>query len=127
MANGLPTLFGHIRLLEIRGPSGSTVEDDFSAAEQSIFYGGVEIHDRHRDMRLDIENKSYELRQCHQIPSVQRTVLQPKQRYFSGLDKSSILSHSLLLLGRWVMMPCIILSQVPMCAMKAMVYLVESA
>ncbi|XP_047072491.1 uncharacterized protein LOC124681691 [Lolium rigidum] len=82
MANGLPTLFGHICLLEIRGPSGSTVKDDFSAAE-SIFYGGVEIHDIHRDMRLDIENRSYEiitvadlmgyvlqLWPCHQIPSV---------------------------------------------------------
>jgi len=28
--------------------------------KQSIFYGGVEIHDRHRDMRLDIDNMSYE-------------------------------------------------------------------
>ncbi|XP_020401533.2 probable E3 ubiquitin-protein ligase HIP1 [Zea mays] len=26
----------------------------------SIFYGGVDIHDRHRDMRLDIDNMSYE-------------------------------------------------------------------
>ncbi|XP_051180332.1 uncharacterized protein [Lolium perenne] len=60
MATWLPTLFGHICLLEIRVPSGFAVEDDFSAAEQSIFYGGVEIHDRHRDMRLDIANRSYE-------------------------------------------------------------------
>jgi hypothetical protein len=29
--------------------------------KQSIFYGGVEIHDRHRDMRLDIDNMSYEV------------------------------------------------------------------
>jgi hypothetical protein len=29
--------------------------------EQSIFYGGLDIHDRHRDMRLDIDNMSYEV------------------------------------------------------------------
>jgi hypothetical protein len=37
MATGLPTLFGHICLLEIRGPSGSAVEDDFSAAEVTTY------------------------------------------------------------------------------------------
>ncbi|GJN01531.1 hypothetical protein PR202_ga18805 [Eleusine coracana subsp. coracana] len=31
-----------------------------SVHEQSIFYGGVDIQDRHREMRLDIDNMSYE-------------------------------------------------------------------
>ncbi|KAJ0438622.1 hypothetical protein HanHA300_Chr16g0616161 [Helianthus annuus] len=28
--------------------------------DQSVFYGLVDIHDLHRDMRLDIDNMSYE-------------------------------------------------------------------
>ncbi|XP_051180334.1 uncharacterized protein [Lolium perenne] len=38
MATWLPTLFGHICLLEIRVPSGFAVEDDFSAAEEKPPY-----------------------------------------------------------------------------------------
>lgn len=26
-----------------------------------LFRGGVEFHDRHRDMRLDVDNMSYEV------------------------------------------------------------------
>lgn len=29
--------------------------------DQSVFYGMADIHDRHRDMRLDIDNMSYEV------------------------------------------------------------------
>lgn len=34
--------------------------EDVMLLDQSMFYGMAEIHDRHRDMRLDIDNMSYE-------------------------------------------------------------------
>ncbi|KAJ0680778.1 putative transcription factor C2H2 family [Helianthus annuus] len=34
--------------------------EDVMLLDQSVFYGMVDIHDRHRDMRLDIDNMSYE-------------------------------------------------------------------
>lgn len=29
--------------------------------DQSMFFGVADIHDRHRDMRLDVDNMSYEV------------------------------------------------------------------
>lgn len=29
--------------------------------DQSVFFGMADIHDRHRDMRLDVDNMSYEV------------------------------------------------------------------
>lgn len=34
--------------------------EDLMILDQSVFYGMTDIHDRHRDMRLDIDNMSYE-------------------------------------------------------------------
>ncbi|KAK1422216.1 hypothetical protein QVD17_25179 [Tagetes erecta] len=34
--------------------------EDFMILDPSVFYGMADIHDRHRDMRLDIDNMSYE-------------------------------------------------------------------
>ncbi|KAI3761154.1 hypothetical protein L1987_51563 [Smallanthus sonchifolius] len=34
--------------------------EDVMILDQSVLYGMVDIHDRHRDMRLDIDNMSYE-------------------------------------------------------------------
>ncbi|CAM0902006.1 unnamed protein product [Alopecurus aequalis] len=47
------------RLLEIRNAL-EMIQRGENVRFESIFYGGVEIHDRHRDMRLDIDNMSYE-------------------------------------------------------------------
>ena len=30
--------------------------------DQSVFSGIADIHDRHRDMRLDVDNMSYEVK-----------------------------------------------------------------
>ena len=29
--------------------------------DQSVFFGVADMHDRHRDMRLDVDNMSYEV------------------------------------------------------------------
>lgn len=34
--------------------------EDVMLLDQSVFYGMADVHDRHRDMRLDIDNMSYE-------------------------------------------------------------------
>ncbi|GKD42998.1 probable E3 ubiquitin-protein ligase RHG1A isoform X1 [Tanacetum coccineum] len=34
--------------------------EDLMLLDQSVFFGIADIHDRHRDMRLDIDNMSYE-------------------------------------------------------------------
>ncbi|KAL5987805.1 histidine permease [Asimina triloba] len=34
-------------------------DEDILILDQSVFYG-VDLHDRHRDMRLDVDNMSYE-------------------------------------------------------------------
>ena len=34
---------------------------DLMLLDQSVFFGIADIHDRHRDMRLDIDNMSYEV------------------------------------------------------------------
>ncbi|VAH37903.1 unnamed protein product [Triticum turgidum subsp. durum] len=47
------------RLMEIRNAL-EMIQRGENVRFESIFYGGVEIHDRHRDMRLDIDNMSYE-------------------------------------------------------------------
>lgn len=31
--------------------------------DQSVFFGVADVHDRHRDMRLDVDNMSYEVKQ----------------------------------------------------------------
>ncbi|KAF8410085.1 hypothetical protein HHK36_002607 [Tetracentron sinense] len=33
---------------------------DVMILDQSVFYGVADMHDRHRDMRLDVDNMSYE-------------------------------------------------------------------
>lgn len=43
----------------IRRGEGLRLED-VMILDQSVFYGMADIHDRHRDMRLDIDNMSYE-------------------------------------------------------------------
>lgn len=30
--------------------------------DQSVFFGVADVHDRHRDMRLDVDNMSYEVK-----------------------------------------------------------------
>ncbi|BAH92849.1 Os04g0648800 [Oryza sativa Japonica Group] len=47
------------RLIEIRNAL-EMIHRGENVRFESIFYGGVDIHDRHRDMRLDIDNMSYE-------------------------------------------------------------------
>uniref|UniRef100_A0A804M9D9 RING-type E3 ubiquitin transferase n=1 Tax=Zea mays TaxID=4577 RepID=A0A804M9D9_MAIZE len=47
------------RLMEIRNAL-EMIQRGENVRLESIFYGGLDIHDRHRDMRLDIDNMSYE-------------------------------------------------------------------
>ncbi|XP_062184822.1 probable E3 ubiquitin-protein ligase HIP1 isoform X2 [Phragmites australis] len=47
------------RLMEIRNAL-EMIHRGENVRLESIFYGGVDIHDRHREMRLDIDNMSYE-------------------------------------------------------------------
>ncbi|AQK46662.1 E3 ubiquitin-protein ligase MBR2 [Zea mays] len=52
-----------VTIAKVGGLVGKVIEIDERTRlrnEYSIFYGGVDIHDRHRDMRLDIDNMSYE-------------------------------------------------------------------
>lgn len=35
---------------------------DVMILDQSVFFGVADIHDRHRDMRLDVDNMSYEVK-----------------------------------------------------------------
>ncbi|XP_076922454.1 uncharacterized protein LOC143584252 [Bidens hawaiensis] len=61
---GLPHPHRHLSRIRdvldtIRRGEGLRFED-FMMLDQSVFYGMVDIHDRHRDMRLDIDNMSYE-------------------------------------------------------------------
>ncbi|KAJ3704646.1 hypothetical protein LUZ61_008351 [Rhynchospora tenuis] len=47
------------RIIEIRNALEFMRRGD-NLRFESIYYGGIEMHDRHRDMRLDIDNMSYE-------------------------------------------------------------------
>ncbi|KAL6844068.1 hypothetical protein ACP4OV_025741 [Aristida adscensionis] len=47
------------RLMEIRNAL-EMIHRGGNVRLESIFYGGADTHDRHRDMRLDIDNMSYE-------------------------------------------------------------------
>lgn len=38
-----------------------TSGQDVLIFDQSMFFGGPDMHDRHRDMRLDVDNMSYEV------------------------------------------------------------------
>ncbi|XP_048332009.2 probable E3 ubiquitin-protein ligase RHG1A isoform X2 [Ziziphus jujuba] len=40
--------------------SNRIVSEDVMILDQSVFFGVADIHDRHRDMRLDVDNMSYE-------------------------------------------------------------------
>ncbi|MCL7048589.1 hypothetical protein MKW94_015276 [Papaver nudicaule] len=54
--------FRHIRnVLDMvrRGGDGLRFED-VMILDQSVFFGVADLHDRHRDMRLDVDNMSYE-------------------------------------------------------------------
>lgn len=46
--------------LESMRRGGNLRFEDIFVLDQSIFYGGADLHDRHRDMRLDVDNMSYE-------------------------------------------------------------------
>ncbi|XP_072952874.1 probable E3 ubiquitin-protein ligase HIP1 isoform X1 [Typha angustifolia] len=46
-------------LESIRQGGNLQFEDGF-AVDQSTFHGGADLHDRHRDMRLDVDDMSYE-------------------------------------------------------------------
>lgn len=35
--------------------------------DQSVFFGTADIHDRHRDMRVDVDNMSYEVSGLNRI------------------------------------------------------------
>lgn len=35
--------------------------------DQSVFFGMADIHDRHRDMRVDVDNMSYEVSGLNRI------------------------------------------------------------
>ena len=35
--------------------------------DQSVFFGVADIHDRHRDMRLDVDNMSYEVKYMNNV------------------------------------------------------------
>ncbi|XP_076931682.1 uncharacterized protein LOC143596911 [Bidens hawaiensis] len=61
---GLPYPHRHLSQIRdlldtIRRGEGLRFED-FMMLDQSVFYGMADIHDRHGDMRLDIDNMSYE-------------------------------------------------------------------
>ncbi|XP_030540049.2 probable E3 ubiquitin-protein ligase RHG1A [Rhodamnia argentea] len=43
----------------MRRSEGLRIED-YMLLEQSVFFGMADIHDRHRDMRLDVDNMTYE-------------------------------------------------------------------
>ncbi|XP_078151077.1 putative E3 ubiquitin-protein ligase HIP1 isoform X2 [Carex rostrata] len=48
------------RIIEIRNALEFMRRGGDNLRFESIYYGGIEMHDRHRDMRLDIDNMSYE-------------------------------------------------------------------
>ncbi|XP_078151082.1 putative E3 ubiquitin-protein ligase HIP1 isoform X1 [Carex rostrata] len=50
----------HRNLSEIRNALEFMCRGGDNLCFESIYYGGIEMHDRHRDMRLDIDNMSYE-------------------------------------------------------------------
>lgn len=43
--------------------------------DQSVFFGVADIHDRHRDMRLDVDNMSYEVNSSHKVRERERDFL----------------------------------------------------
>ncbi|KMZ68568.1 hypothetical protein ZOSMA_237G00290 [Zostera marina] len=52
---------GRSRMIsEIRSALDDVRRGDNTRLESMLFRGGVEFHDRHRDMRLDVDNMSYE-------------------------------------------------------------------
>lgn len=40
---------------------------DVMILDQSVFFGMADIHDRHRDMRVDVDNMSYEVSGLNRI------------------------------------------------------------
>nr|XP_019707973.1 LOW QUALITY PROTEIN: probable E3 ubiquitin-protein ligase HIP1 [Elaeis guineensis] len=46
--------------LESMRRGGNLQFEDMFVLDQSMLYGGADLHDRHRDMRLDVDNMSYE-------------------------------------------------------------------
>ncbi|XP_038703702.1 probable E3 ubiquitin-protein ligase RHG1A isoform X1 [Tripterygium wilfordii] len=47
-------------VLELMRRGGNIRFEDVMLLDQSVFFGGADLHDRHRDMRLDVDNMSYE-------------------------------------------------------------------
>lgn len=42
-------------------PTSASLCQDVMILDQSMLFGVADIHDRHRDMRLDVDNMSYEV------------------------------------------------------------------
>ncbi|KAK9109247.1 hypothetical protein Sjap_017307 [Stephania japonica] len=58
---GRSRLLSEIRsVLDYIRSGGSVTFEDFALLNQSILLGVTDLHDRHRDMRLDVDNMSYE-------------------------------------------------------------------
>ncbi|KAK9112721.1 hypothetical protein Scep_020240 [Stephania cephalantha] len=58
---GRSRLLSEIRsVLDFIRSGGSVTFEDFALLNQSILLGVTDLHDRHRDMRLDVDNMSYE-------------------------------------------------------------------
>ncbi|XP_022884819.1 probable E3 ubiquitin-protein ligase RHG1A isoform X1 [Olea europaea var. sylvestris] len=58
--------------------------EDFLILDQSIFFGMADIHDRHRDMRLDVDNMSYE-----ELLALEERI----GNVCTGLNEETILRH----------------------------------
>ncbi|XP_042498217.1 probable E3 ubiquitin-protein ligase RHG1A [Macadamia integrifolia] len=58
---GRSRLVSEIRnVLDLMRRGESLRFEDVLILDQSVFYGGADLQDRHRDMRLDVDNMSYE-------------------------------------------------------------------
>lgn len=53
-------LFSHFFFNNLLRPSASLYQD-IMILDPSMFFGVADMHDRHRDMRLDVDNMSYEV------------------------------------------------------------------
>lgn len=44
------------------------VSQDYMLFDPFIYHGMADMHDRHRDMRLDVDNMSYEVKMGNNFP-----------------------------------------------------------
>ncbi|XP_057469831.1 E3 ubiquitin-protein ligase MBR2-like isoform X2 [Actinidia eriantha] len=60
-SEGRSRLVSEIRsVLDLMRRGGGLRFEDVMILDQSVFFGVADMHDRHRDMRLDVDNMSYE-------------------------------------------------------------------